>query len=88
MVTRTALVTGAASGIGKATVEALRADGLNVFGLDLSGGGEGVLSADVSDMASVADALESIAMTTERIDVLVNNARHTGREPPAGHKSG
>lgn len=74
MVTRTALVTGAASGIGKATVGALRADGLNVFGLDLSGGGEGVLSADVSDVASVADALKRIAMTAERIDVLVNNA--------------
>ena len=72
--TRTALVKGAANGIGKATMEALRADGLEVFGLDISDGGEGVHSADVSDIASVADALQKIAVATERIDVLVNNA--------------
>ena len=73
MVTRTALVTGAASGIGRATVEALRADGLTVFGLDLEAG-DGILTADVSDEASVAKALTRIAEESGRIDVLVNNA--------------
>ena len=73
MVTRTALVTGAASGIGRATVEALRADGLTVVGLDLEAG-DCILAADVSDEASVAKALTRIAEESGRIDVLVNNA--------------
>ena len=73
MVTRTAVVTGAASGIGRATVEALRADGMTVFGLDLSAG-DGILAADVSDPASVAGAVARIEAEVGRIDVLVNNA--------------
>ena len=73
MVTRTALVTGAAGGIGRATVEALRADGLTVVGLDLEAG-DGILAADVWDEASVAKALTRIAEESGRIDVLVNNA--------------
>lgn len=71
--TRTAIVTGAASGIGRATVEALRADGLEVYGLDLAAG-DGIFAADVSDEGSVAEALARIAEETGRIDVLVNNA--------------
>ena len=64
---RTALVTGAASGIGAATCASLRAGGLDVLGLDLSGAD---LAADVADPASVAAALAEVP----RIDVLVNNA--------------
>lgn len=64
---RVAVVTGAARGIGAATVAALRADGFRVHGLDLSGAD---LAADVTDPASVATALAGLP----RIDVLVNNA--------------
>jgi 3-oxoacyl-[acyl-carrier protein] reductase len=64
---RTALVTGAARGIGHATCGALKAAGFRVLGLDLAGAD---LTADVSDPASVAAALSGI----DRIDVLVNNA--------------
>ena len=64
---KVAVVTGAACGIGAAACAALRADGFEVRGLDLSGA---ELVADVTDAASVADALASVA----RIDVLVNNA--------------
>lgn len=71
--TRSALVTGAARGIGRAAVEALRADGLEVFGLDLAAG-DGIFAADVSDAASVAAAVSRIAERAGRIDVLVNNA--------------
>jgi 3-oxoacyl-[acyl-carrier protein] reductase len=73
VVTRSALVTGAARGIGRAAVEALRADGLEVFGLDLAAG-DGIFAADVSDAASVTAAVSRIAERAGRIDVLVNNA--------------
>jgi 3-oxoacyl-[acyl-carrier protein] reductase len=66
-VVNVAVVTGAARGIGAATCAALRADGFEVLGLDLSGA---ELAADVTDHASVAAALRGIP----RIDVLVNNA--------------
>jgi 3-oxoacyl-[acyl-carrier protein] reductase len=62
-----AVVTGAARGIGAATCAALKADGFEVLGLDLSGV---ELAADVTDPASVAAALADVP----RIDVLVNNA--------------
>jgi 3-oxoacyl-[acyl-carrier protein] reductase len=66
-VVRVAIVTGAARGIGAAACAALRADGFEVLGLDLSGA---ELAADVTDPASVAAALAHVP----RIDVLVNNA--------------
>ncbi len=64
---RVAVVTGAARGIGAAACAALRADGFEVLGLDLSGV---ELVADVTDPAAVAAALARVP----RIDVLVNNA--------------
>jgi 3-oxoacyl-[acyl-carrier protein] reductase len=66
-VVRVAVVTGAARGIGAAACAALRADGFEVLGLDLSGV---ELVADVTDPAAVAAALARVP----RIDVLVNNA--------------
>jgi 3-oxoacyl-[acyl-carrier protein] reductase len=66
-VVKVAVVTGAARGIGAATCSALKADGLDVLGLDLS---DAELAADVTDPASVAAALAGVP----RIDVLVNNA--------------
>jgi 3-oxoacyl-[acyl-carrier protein] reductase len=66
-VVKVAVVTGAARGIGAATCAALKADGFDVFGLDLAGA---PLASDVTDPASVAAALAMVP----RIDVLVNNA--------------
>jgi 3-oxoacyl-[acyl-carrier protein] reductase len=62
-----ALVTGAARGIGAATLAALEADGFRAVGLDQAGA---ELLADVADPASVARALAGLG----RIDVLVNSA--------------
>lgn len=68
-----ALVTGAAGGIGRSTVELLASEGADVVGVDLVEGDD-VLACDVSDAASVTAA---VAAATERLgglDVLVNVA--------------
>ncbi|RKQ92516.1 3-hydroxybutyrate dehydrogenase [Solirubrobacter pauli] len=62
-----ALVTGAASGIGKATAERLRADGFDVLGFDLE---DGDLSTREGNQAAVDAALERFG----RLDVVVANA--------------
>ena len=73
---RRVIITGAASGIGAATVDGLRSRGADVVGLDLHGSGDGsILACDVRDQAAV-DAAVSAAI--ERlgggVDVLVNCA--------------
>lgn len=60
---RVALVTGSAHGIGAAIIDALRADGLVVHGVDLD-------TLDVTD----AEAVRAFVARTGDIDVLVNNA--------------
>jgi 2-keto-3-deoxy-L-fuconate dehydrogenase len=73
-----AAVTGGASGIGAAVVAVLRDRGARVAVLDLepSRVPEGVLGvrADVSDDASVRDAVDTVVRELGRLDVLVNNA--------------
>ena len=73
---RTALVTGGASGLGAATAERLRADGLTVITLDLAGGAD--VTADVTDEA----ALRRVAEDTGPVDVLVNSAGIVGPGQP------
>ena len=73
---RTALVTGGASGLGAATAERLRADGLTVITLDLAGGAD--VTADVTDEA----ALRRVADDTGPVDVLVNSAGIVGPGRP------
>jgi rhamnose utilization protein RhaD (predicted bifunctional aldolase and dehydrogenase)/NAD(P)-dependent dehydrogenase (short-subunit alcohol dehydrogenase family) len=77
-----ALVTGAASGIGRACVQALRSRGAAVVGLDrspavlaVSGAADylGVV-ADVTDPAAVADGLEAGVRRFGGLDMLVLNA--------------
>jgi 2-dehydro-3-deoxy-L-rhamnonate dehydrogenase (NAD+) len=72
---RRALVTGGASGLGAASVERLRADGLEVVALDLTGGD---VTADVTD----EDALRRVADEVGPVDVLVNSAGITGPNKP------
>jgi rhamnose utilization protein RhaD (predicted bifunctional aldolase and dehydrogenase)/NAD(P)-dependent dehydrogenase (short-subunit alcohol dehydrogenase family) len=74
-----ALVTGAASGIGRACVEALHARGAAVVGLDLTPTPTDRpdylgLQADVTDTDAVADALERTAGRFGGLDILVPSA--------------
>lgn len=81
-----AVVTGGASGIGRATCARLAADGFALGVLDLDGdgaveaagaGGVG-LSADISDPTRVDGAVTEMTERLGRIDLLVNNAGITG----------
>ena len=64
---KTALVTGAARGIGRATAEALRNAGCNVIGLDREACD---VVYDLTDIAGIPRMAESLG----EIDILVNNA--------------
>ncbi|TMH44518.1 MAG: SDR family oxidoreductase [Betaproteobacteria bacterium] len=64
---KTALVTGAARGIGRATAEALRNAGCNVIGLDREACD---VVYDLTDIAGIPRMVESLG----EIDILVNNA--------------
>ena len=63
---KTALVTGAARGIGRAAADALQKAGLKVLRLDL----QGELAYDLTDLAGIPQLIDRLG----QIDVLVNNA--------------
>jgi 3-oxoacyl-[acyl-carrier protein] reductase len=90
---KTALVTGAARGIGLAIASRLAADGARVAVLDIDakaaeaaakkvGGGAISISADVTKAADVDAAIRRVIDTWGRLDILVNNAGITGRSFP------
>ena len=73
---KVAVVTGAAGGIGAATVEAFRREGAKVVGVDLHEGSPGdvALAVDVTDEDAVAQMYAQVAEQFGRIDILFNNA--------------
>lgn len=76
---KTAIVTGASSGIGHASAEALARAGFTVFGTSRRTTAEGpnqvsMLTCDVTDDAAVNALVSTVLSQTGRIDVLVNNA--------------
>ena len=70
---RAVVVTGGASGIGKAIAEAFTANGDRVAVLDRSGEAGGI-AVDVSDEASVKAAFAAARSRLGNIDILVNSA--------------
>jgi NAD(P)-dependent dehydrogenase (short-subunit alcohol dehydrogenase family) len=73
---KVAVVTGAAGGIGAATVEAFQREGAKVVGVDLLDGAPGdlALAVDVTDEQAVQQLYRQVAGEYGRIDVLFNNA--------------
>lgn len=85
---KTALVTGAARGIGAAIAERFAAEGARVARLDLkpepAQTGGLTLCVDVSDEGAVAQAVAEAYAAFGRIDILVNNAASTNSLTPTG----
>lgn len=93
---KVALVTGGASGIGRATALELAAHGVDVAVLDLAAPAQAssllaeieklgrralYFHGDVGDRASVADLIEQTVAKFGRLDILVNNAGINVRKP-------
>jgi len=82
MTSRTALVTGASSGIGEATARKLKDLGFTVYGAarrtdrlqKLAQDGIHTVAMDVTNDSSIRSGIEQIVAATGRIDVLINNA--------------
>src|ERR1041385_2130570 len=90
---QTAMVTGAATGIGEAIARRLAGAGATVAVLDLDlegaeqvaaslGNQSFALVVDVADGASVDGVVAAVLSRTGRIDILVNNAGIAGRAAP------
>jgi NAD(P)-dependent dehydrogenase (short-subunit alcohol dehydrogenase family) len=82
--TRYAVVTGAAGGMGRAIVERLLNDGLHVIGVDINSTALLMMAADLADFTPEAcdltdadaiwDLFDRITRRFGGVDVLVNNA--------------
>jgi NAD(P)-dependent dehydrogenase (short-subunit alcohol dehydrogenase family) len=90
---QTAIVTGAATGIGEAIAKRLAAAGATIAVLDVDlagaevvaaaiGNGSFAIEADVTQADSARAAVEDAIRHTGRIDILVNNAGIAGRAAP------
>jgi NADP-dependent 3-hydroxy acid dehydrogenase YdfG len=85
---KTAVVTGASSGIGRAIAEKLGAAGAHVYlagrtrsamdeskaRIEAAGGRATVMALDVRDVAQVQDLVQGAVRDTGRLDIMVNNA--------------
>ncbi|MEY4270654.1 MAG: hypothetical protein RLZZ58_1870 [Pseudomonadota bacterium] len=90
---RTAVITGAASGIGRATVLKLASEGARVFAADIDQAGGAALVAqsngdvrfqrcDVMQVADIAALMDRAAAETGGIDIVFNNAGAVGDRAP------
>ena len=81
---RVAVVTGGASGIGRATCDRLAAEGYRVVAIDIGDGGpdgaELAIRADVGDPGDVDRAFGEAIGALGRVDLLVNNAGISGSQ--------
>jgi 3-oxoacyl-[acyl-carrier protein] reductase len=86
---RTAIVTGAARGIGREIARRLIAEGIEVSIIDISTeaqaaaeaiGASGALRVDVTEIESLRRAIDEVATRHGRLDVLVNCAGTCGRD--------
>ncbi len=68
------VITGAASGIGAATVAELERRGARVIGLDINADRDALIACDVRDQGSVDDAVREAITRLGGLDVLINNA--------------
>jgi len=75
---KSALVTGAAGGIGRAVVRAYEEAGASVFGVDLAGA-DGVFQADLARADETQAAVEAAVAELGRLDVVFNGAGISGR---------
>jgi NAD(P)-dependent dehydrogenase (short-subunit alcohol dehydrogenase family) len=82
VLTNVILVTGASSGIGKATAEQLAQRGYRVFGTSRKPAarvkGVTMVALDVTDSASIRRCIDQVVAAAGRLDVLVNNAGIVG----------
>jgi NAD(P)-dependent dehydrogenase (short-subunit alcohol dehydrogenase family) len=88
-VAKAVLITGCSSGIGRATAEHLAGRGWTVYATarrpesiaDLEAAGCRLLALDVTDEASMADAVRQVEETEGAVGVLVNNAGYSQSGP-------
>ena len=73
---KVAIVTGAASGIGQATVELFRSEGATVVGADVSDGADA--RADAGSEEDVRKLIEDVAAQHGRLDIVFANAGISG----------
>ena len=73
---KVAIVTGAASGIGKASVELFRSEGATVVGADIGEGAD--MRVDAGDEGQVRDLVEQVARLHGGIDIFFANAGISG----------
>ena len=74
--TRTAVITGGASGLGRASAIRLAEDGIDVITLDVAEGAD--VTVDISNSAAVERAIQEIG----RVDILINSAGVVGPNSP------